>query len=196
MNKALKYVLLFIGCYIVMFIGYPFVNGVIDPLPYTKPFYWLNILIAECIVCLPIVYFTEINPRRFVFIIKTARCAVLLTVATLFLIGSIIGIAFLESVALKAFLIVTVMLVFLFMIYLALHRGIAFYKSRKIRIFDGKIQTYTSPIEEFSYQNGMITLLIDGKEHSIKASQAVAQGAIPEIRFYQQHGYVSEYEQD
>ena len=172
MNKIIKNIIeCGLGTILVLFLG-PLFSPVSNPWYqiYSEPLYWVfGILGCSILTCI-IIYFIDINPRKFYYCLNIVPTTIFLTVSTIGLIISIIFIAIIENMLIKIILLILLILLYLFLIYVFMHRGICIYKKGKIRIFKFKIKTYVvDKIGDinFEYQNNKCFVFIticDNKE--------------------------------
>ena len=172
MNKTLKNILeCVLGSLLVLFLG-PLLSPVSNPWyqVYTEPLYWGFGILGCSILTGIIIYFIDINPRKFYYCINIIPITTFLTISTIGLIISLIFIAIIENILLKIIFLILLILLYLFLIYVFMHRGICIYKKGKIRIFKFKIKTYVAnKIDDinFEYQNNKCFVFIticDNKE--------------------------------
>ena len=147
---------------------------------YAQPLYWLFGCIGCVVVSSIILYFLNINPRKFYFCINIVSVSIFLTILTLSMITSLVLIAVIENVVIKIALLVLLTLLFLISIYVFMHRGVCIYKNGKIRIFRFKIKTYdASKIDDiiFEYANKKcnIIIVINGFKEEFKLSSFSAK---------------------
>lgn len=158
MNKTLKNILeCLLGSILVLFFG-PSLYPISNPWHqiYTEPLYWVFGIFGCSILTGIIIYFIDINPRKFYYCLNIVPISILLTFSTIGLIISLIFISLIENILLKSILLILLILLYLFLIYVFMHRGICIYKKGKIRIFKFKIKTYVAnKIDDinFEYQN-------------------------------------------
>ena len=151
MKKLLKYLLYFIGFYLIFFLVAPFAGGSLTD--YVEPFYWLKILLLETVFFGPLFYL-DLVPRKHVTIYfkRTKQRQALwiggIILSLIALVGLMLIIAYLSDDALiKPFLIALWVLSLPILFRILFFRGISFYKNKKIKIF--KLRT-------IAYQNAVI----------------------------------------
>jgi hypothetical protein len=177
MSKLTKSILeCLLGSLLVLFFG-PLLSPMTNPWYqiYSEPLYWLFGSIGCGILTFIIIYFIDINPRKFYYCINVIPVILFLTLSTLCLIPSIIYIAIIENIVLKISLLILLIFMYLFLIYAFIHRGICIYKN-KIRIFKFKIKTYNaSKIENIKFEHlnkkcNIIITINDLKEEFVLSS--------------------------
>lgn len=178
MDKTLKNILkCTLGSILVLFFG-PLLSPISNPWYqiYTEPLYWVFGILGCSILTGIIIYFIDINPRKFYYCLNIVPITIFLTVSTIVLIIAVVFISIIENILIKTVLLIFLVLVYLFLIYTFMHRGICIYKRGKIRIFKFKIKTYIADkIDDinFEYQNKkcLISITIgDYKEEFITSS--------------------------
>lgn len=147
---------------------------------YGHPLYWLFGCLGCVVLSFIILYFTDINPRKFYHIVNVVPVSIFLIISTLSLITSLVLISLIENLAIKIVLLLLVIVLFLFLIYVFMHRGFCVYKNGKIRIFRLKIKTYdASKIDDikFEYSNKKcdIIIVIGGLKEEFKLSSFSAK---------------------
>ena len=158
MNKTLKNILeCALGSILVLFFG-PLLSPISNPWYqiYTEPLYWVFGILGCSILTGIIIYFIDINPRKFYYCLNIVPTTIFLTVSTIGLIIAVVFISIIENIIIKTVLLIFLILIYLFLIYSFMHRGICIYKRGKIRIFKFKIKTYIADkIDDinFEYQN-------------------------------------------
>ena len=144
MNKTLKSILECLsGSILVMFLG-PLLSPISNPWYqiYTEPLYWVFGILGCSILTSIIIYFIDINPRKFYYCLNIVPTSIFLLFSTIGLIISLAFITLIENISLKIILLILLILLYLFLIYVFMHRGICIYKKDKIRIFKFKIKKY------------------------------------------------------
>ena len=177
MNKISKNIIeCLLGSLVVLIFG-PLLSPATNPWYeiYLQPLYWLFGVIGSIVISSVIVYFLNINPRKFYHIVNVVPVSIFWTISVLSLIASFVVIAVIENVAIKIVLLLVVTILYLFLIYIFLHRGVCIYKNGKIRIFRFKIKTYdASKIDDiiFEYANKKcnIIIVINGFKEEFKLS--------------------------
>ena len=184
MKKFLKYLCLFFGIYILLYLLAP-LSGVSNGREYTEPFYWLEILIVETVVLGSLIYFNE-APRRHVMIHpnRSTKQTVLWGIGIALFVLAWIGTMMLAISAPDGspekivWIVVWALLIPLF-VYLFIYRGISLYRNKKIRIFKVKVTAYKNAVIENIFiedvgANAKLTVVINGQEHVFTVSKAMA----------------------
>ncbi len=182
MNKTLKNILeCSLGSILVLFFG-PLLSPISNPWYqiYTEPLYWVFGILGCSILTSIIIYFIDINPRKFYYCLNIVPISIFFTFSTIGLIISFIFIAIIENTLIKIILLIFLVLVYLFLINLFMHRGICIYKKGKIRIFKFKIKTYIADkIDDINleYQNKkcLISITIGDYKEEFKISSLSAK---------------------
>lgn len=182
MNKTLKNILeCLLGSILVLFFG-PLLSPISNPWHqiYTEPLYWVFGILGCSILTGIIIYFVDINPRKFYYCLNIVPIIIFLIISTIGLIISLIFIALIENISLKIILLILLILLYLFLIYVFMHRGICIYKKGKIRIFKFKIKTYiANKIDDinFEYQNKkcLLSITIGDYKEEFKTSSISAK---------------------
>lgn len=182
MNKTLKNILeCALGSILVLFFG-PLLSPISNPWYqiYTEPLYWVFGILGCSILTGIIIYFIDINPRKFYYCLNIVPTTIFLTVSTIGLIIAVVFISIIENIIIKTVLLIFLILIYLFLIYTFMHRGICIYKRGKIRIFKFKIKTYIADkIDDinFEYQNKkcLISITIDDYKEEFKISSLSAK---------------------
>ena len=182
MNKTLKSILECLsGSILVMFFG-PLLSPISNPWYqiYTEPLYWVFGILGCSILTSIIIYFIDINPRKFYYCLNIVPTSIFLLFSTIGLIISLAFIALIENISLIIILLILLILLYLFLIYVFMHRGICIYKKDKIRIFKFKIKTYIAKkIDDinFEYQNKkcLISIIIGDNKEEFKISSFSAK---------------------
>ena len=182
MNKTLKNILeCSLGSILVLFFG-PLLSPISNPWYqiYTEPLYWAFGILGCYILTSIIIYFIDINPRKFYYCLNIVPITIFLTVSTIGLIIAVVFISIIENILIKTILLIFLILVYLFLIYTFMHRGICIYKRGKIRIFKFKIKTYiVDKIDDinFEYQNKkcLISITIGDYKEEFKLSSLSAR---------------------
>ena len=182
MNKTLKNILeCLLGSILVLFFV-PLLSPISNPWHqiYTEPLYWVFGILGCSILTGIIIYFVDINPRKFYYCLNIVPIIIFLITSTIGLIISLIFIALIENISLKIILLILLILLYLFLIYVFMHRGICIYKKGKIRIFKFKIKTYiANKIDDiiFEYQNKkcLISITIGDYKEKFKTSSISAK---------------------
>lgn len=182
MKKIIKSILeCLLGSLIVLFFG-PLLSPMSNPWyqVYSETSYWIFGILGCSILTFIIVYFTEINPRKFYHFLNDAPIAIFLLFSTFGLITSFIFIAIIENIIVKTILLIITILLYLFLFYTLIHRGVCIYEKGKIRIFRFKIKTYiANKIDDinFEYQNKkcIITITINDSKEEFKLSSRSAK---------------------
>ena len=182
MNKTLKSILECLsGSILVMFLG-PLLSPISNPWYqiYTEPLYWVFGILGCSILTSIIIYFIDINPRKFYYCLNIVPTSIFLLFSTIGLIISLAFITLIENISLKIILLILLILLYLFLIYVFMHRGICIYKKDKIRIFKFKIKTYIAKkIDDinFEYQNKkcLISIIIGDNKEEFKISSFSAK---------------------
>ncbi|MBQ9730504.1 MAG: hypothetical protein IJV94_00055 [Bacilli bacterium] len=179
MNKEFKKIIIecLLGSLLVLLFA-PLLYPVTDPWfeIYSSPIYWLFGYLSCAIISFIIVYFTNINSRKFYYCINIVPASIGLTLSTFSFITILVLISLMENICIKIVLLILVTLLYLFLLYVIIHRGICIYKNGKIRIFKFKIKTYNvTKIEDirFEYENKKcnIVIIINGfKEEFVLSS--------------------------
>ena len=182
MNRILKNILeCLLGSILVLFFG-PLLSPISNPWYqiYTEPLYWVFGILGCSILTSIIIYFVDINPRKFYYCLNIVPISIFLTFSTIGLIISLVFISLVENILLKIILLILLILLYLFLIYVFMHRGICIYKKGKIRIFKFKIKTYVADkIDDinFEYQNRkcLISITIRDYKEEFKLSSLSAK---------------------
>ena len=182
MNKTLKNILkCTLGSILVLFFG-PLLSPISNPWYqiYTEPLYWVFGILGCSILTGIIIYFIDINPRKFYYCLNIVPITIFLTVSTIVLIIAVVFISIIENILIKTVLLIFLVLVYLFLIYTFMHRGICIYKRGKIRIFKFKIKTYIADkIDDinFEYQNKkcLISITFGDYKEEFKTSSLSAK---------------------
>ena len=182
MNKTLINILeCLLGSILVLFFG-PFLSPISNPWYqiYTEPLYWVFGILGCSILTGIIIYFVDINPRKFYYCLNIVPIIIFLFISTIGLIISLVFIALIENILLKIILLILLILLYLFLIYVFMHRGICIYKKGKIRIFKFKIKTcIANKIDDinFEYQNKkcLISITIGDYKEEFKTSSISAK---------------------
>lgn len=130
------------------------------------PFYIIGCAVAAPLIYLAIHYFTEINPKKFYYCIDIILITVVMILSFFGLVAGLAHSSTLEGILLKTTLLLLIVFVFLFIIYVTWHRGLAIYKD-KIRIFKFRIKTYhttvvDSIVIEYGKYVSAIRITVDG----------------------------------
>lgn len=163
---------------VVVLLFAPLLSPTTDPWYgiYSQPLFWLFGGLGCIILSCTILYFSSINPRKFYYCINIVPVSIFLSLSTISLITSLVLISIIENIAIKFTLLILVIFVYLFLIYVFMHRGVCIYQNGKIRIFKFKIKTYdASKIDDikFDYENKKcnVVIIINGvKEEFILSS--------------------------
>ena len=182
MNKTLKNILeCALGSILVLFFGL-LLSPISNPWYqiYTEPLYWVFGILGCSILTGIIIYFIDINPRKFYYCLNIVPTTIFLTVSTIGLIIAVVFISIIENIIIKTVLLIFLILIYLFLIYSFMHRGICIYKRGKIRIFKFKIKTYIADkIDDinFEYQNKkcLISITIGDYKEEFKISSLSAK---------------------
>ena len=182
MNQIKKNVIeCLLGSLVVLLFG-PLLSPATNPWYeiYAQPLYWLFGCIGCVVVSSIILYFLNINPRKFYYCINIVSVSIFLTLSTLSLITSLVLISIVENVIFEIILLILTIILYLFMIYAFMQRGICIYKNKKIRIFKFKIKTYNVEkpddiIFEYSKKKCNIVIVINGFKEEFKLSSFSAK---------------------
>ena len=189
MNKTLKNIIeCVLGTLLVLFFG-PLLSQISNPWYqiYTEPLYWVFGILGCSILTGIIIYFIDINPRKFYYCLNIVPITTFLTISTIGLIISLIFISIIENILVKIILLILLILLYLFLIYVFMHRGICIYKKGKIRIFKFKIKTYVAnKIDDinFEYKNNkcLISIKIGEYKEEFKLSSFSAKSIENEMK--------------
>ena len=174
MKKLFKYLLYFIGFYLVFFLCAPFAGGSLTD--YAEPFYWLKILLLETVFLGPLFYL-DLVPRKHVTIYfrrtkqqKTLWIGGIIlsltTLATLMLIIAYTS----DNAPIKPFLIALWLLSLPILFRVLFFRGISFYKNKKIKIFKLRTTAYQNAvIDDITVteleKSAQINVVINGQDN-------------------------------
>ena len=185
MKKLFKYLLCFIGYYILLYLLSP-IFGVSNLSEYSEQFYWLKILIVEAIVLGSMMYF-DINPRKHIMIhIKRTKQHFILWIVEIILLSItwitlmiLIAIWIPDNSFIKIVLIILWFLLLPVLFYIFIFRGVSLYRNKKIRIFKLKVTTYKNGvieniiINDFG-ENAKINIVINGQDNYFIVSKPEA----------------------
>ena len=182
MNKTIKNIIeCALGSIFVLFIG-PLLSPISNPWYqiYSELLYWVFGILGCSILTSIIIYFIDINPRKFYYCLNIVSITIFLTVSTIGLIIAVVFISIVENILIKTVLLIFLILVYLFLIYTFMHRVICIYKRGKIRIFKFIIKTYIAyKIDDinFEYQNKkcLISITIGDYKEEFKISSLSAK---------------------
>ena len=153
MPRGLKYALVYVFSFPMMILIALFDGSTSVDQLYDVNF-WIWMLIAYHAFWAIFLYFTVVNPRRFIMLTAWQTSSVSVgwiakLVGFILLVLAWLGVAFflavvVEPISLKAVLLVTWIVALLIGIYFLFYRGIGIYKNGKIRVFHYGITTIRS----------------------------------------------------
>lgn len=178
--------------YCVSILALAVIGGFLSPLydgssitVYEKPWYWVGCFIFAFLVYNIVFYFDKLNPRKMYNCIGMFTATVVFPLCTLAFLVAFVCAGGRGSVIL---MIVTAVL-YLFLIYALLHRGVAIYKKGKIRIFKFWMKTYhTNQIDDcildYNGKKCTVHIIVEGKDHIFKTSALFTKRLEQELKLY------------
>ena len=166
-QKVWKHVLSVLGYIALMYLLVPVYDLLENPAigiqafeHWANPFYIIECAVAAPLVYLAIHYFTEINPRKFYYCFDIILIIIVTLISFFALVTCVALSPASEGILLEISFLLLTLFIFLFIIYVTWHRGIAIYKD-KIRIFKFRIQTYhTTVVDGIVIEHGKFTSTI------------------------------------
>ena len=166
-QKVWKHVLSVLGLAFLFGLLAPFDSLIMNPTLGLKAFTlwrdawtWLFALIISPIVYFGVCYFFEYHPREFYYCFDLILITIV-TVISFFALVTCLALASVsEGILLTTSFLLLTLFIFLFIIYVTWHRGLAIYKD-KIRIFKFRIKTYhTTVVDSIFIEHGKFTSTI------------------------------------
>jgi len=142
---------------------------------YETPWHWIGCLISAFLVYNVVFYFDKINPRKMYNCIGMFTATVVFPLCTLAFLVAFVCAGVYENKTVAAILLVVCVVVYLFLIYALLHRGVAIYEKGKIRIFKFRIYTYDTRqiddcIIDYNGKKCTVHIIVEGNDHTFRMS--------------------------
>lgn len=195
MNQIIKYIILYIiGLPVIVFLSC--LDGSMSVHDLFNAHYLLTILIGYHAVWACVLYFCQINPRRFIALtawkthVVSGRWIAMMTGFVFFVlawIGGLFSLGILvKPMSLKVILLVSWMIAFFVGLYFLFYRGIGIYKNGKIRVFQYGITTIRNgKIEDMTVEpcgkRAILHIRISDAVYDFRLPSDVAQLACEKI---------------
>ncbi|MBE6903740.1 MAG: hypothetical protein E7480_03940 [Ruminococcaceae bacterium] len=174
--------------YFASIITYTVILGLLSPIfdmvnildTYKRIDHWLLCFLAVLTVYHILFYFEKVNPRKMYYCVGVFTTTIAILFSSVAFIVALIWIAILENIAIKIVFLFVSSIIYLTLIYIFVHRGVAVYKRGKIRIFKFSVKTYqTDKIEDYSFdyigKKCVIHIIVSGNDHIFKIPSSSAK---------------------
>lgn len=188
MKSVTKYVVSIIVLAVIGGFLFPFYDGSSITV-YEELWYWIAVLIGSFLVYNSVLYFDKFNPRTMYHCVSLFTATVVFPFCTVAFLAALLYAAVLANKTVSVILMILAVLVYLFLIYALLHRGVAIYKRGKIRIFKFRVKTYrTNLIDDcrFDYNGRKCTvhIIVEGNDHTFRMPSLFTKRLEQELKLH------------
>jgi hypothetical protein len=135
--------------------------------------HWLLSLVSVVVTYLAQMYFDKINPRKMYYCLDICACVAELVLSIFGLMAALIWSALMDGIQSRILILIASPLIFLYLIFLFGHRGVAVYQNGKIRVFNYGVRTYRADkVDEvrldYTGRRCTIHVVVNGQDHKFR----------------------------